>query len=1137
MHSRFVRALAAVLLISASAQSQCLDFASGFGPGANGLSGSAKALCAFDDGGGTRLYAGGTFSDLGNAAVARWNGASWTPVASGINTDQVRDLIVWNDGGGQKLYAGGAFMSINGIAAKRLAAWDGSVWAEVGGGLNGIVNSMTVHDFGSGPKLVVAGEFTLAGATTCKRAAMWDGAQWTALGSNLNGAIYGALSYNVSAGPQLFVTGAIPGVVNAWNGSSWTVVGSGLSATNSAMGLTGIALVGADLGQGPRLFAGGSMSLNGNYGHVVSWNGSTWSGVGLPSDVNAPYNVKSLAVHDFGTGPRLFAGGYFPYQAPFEVAANIAFFNASTWTRLAKGLVLTDTTQAVKDLLSFDDGTGSKLFIAGYFSSAGEYPSVNVARWGDPCQPPTITAQPQSASTKMTPTFVVNFTTSAVGAAPITYQWRKDGVPLAEQAPRVTGTTTNQLTILAWNLGDAGYYDCVASNALGSATSNTAELVIPLPPTGLPIQLTAAAVNGTQVANLPPGNTFVLARAPNVVGDDEFVFFADLSGSPSEARALCHYQNSQATLIHRSQQQAPGCEPQAVFGGLSAFTQFVAGSGGRTAFKDQLIGGTVPNGDFGIWFHDGSVTSLVAREGLPAAGCNPGETWRFFSAPVLGPGDAVAFTGVIRFNNVSTGVGLWLWDATNGPQLVARSGATAPGTSDVFKGFSLGQPVQFDAQGNLLMHGHRELPGQPQATTLWFGPPLAMQPFVQFGDPAPGFGPGATLDVIHGARRTSDGSVWFVAWVREANGNQSAAVYRWKQGILELGARRGDPGVEWDATSSFWSFTLLNANAAGDALVQIGLATACAPPCTTTAVYRLRIGAPPTLILANGQDPLVGAPAGSTLSQINHAAFSDLGEIAISCQLTYTGTGSSFVGQAAYGWTAQRGLFPIAIPGASLETSPGAYRTVSDCHMSPVHGGAGLAIGSAFTNTGRVALQLNLTSAPNGDIGIYIADFNYLQALQLGAGVNVCSGDGSGIPCPCANEGDAGEGCDNSTGLGGQLSVRGTNRVSAGDLEFDAIQMPADKSALLFQGSSLAGTGAGVPFRDGVRCVGTISKRFTVQQTRGSGTASWGPGLSTAGGWLSGTTHYFQVWYRDGAGSPCATFSNLTNALAVQFSP
>ncbi|WP_334319023.1 immunoglobulin domain-containing protein, partial [Termitidicoccus mucosus] len=71
----------------------------------------------------------------------------------------------------------------------------------------------------------------------------------------------------------------------------------------------------------------------------------------------------------------------------------------------------------------------------------------------------------------------VMFTAAATGDAPLAYQWKKDGAPLADGG-RVTGAGTAALTITALTAADAGDYTVTATNASGSATSDAAVLTI-----------------------------------------------------------------------------------------------------------------------------------------------------------------------------------------------------------------------------------------------------------------------------------------------------------------------------------------------------------------------------------------------------------------------------------------------------------------------------------------------------------------------------------------------------------------------------------------------------------------------------------------------------------------------------------
>jgi hypothetical protein len=71
----------------------------------------------------------------------------------------------------------------------------------------------------------------------------------------------------------------------------------------------------------------------------------------------------------------------------------------------------------------------------------------------------------------------VQLRVKATGTEPLEYQWRKDGVELAD-GERMSGTQSATLTIDGAELNDAGDYNVIVSNIYGSATSNTAVLTV-----------------------------------------------------------------------------------------------------------------------------------------------------------------------------------------------------------------------------------------------------------------------------------------------------------------------------------------------------------------------------------------------------------------------------------------------------------------------------------------------------------------------------------------------------------------------------------------------------------------------------------------------------------------------------------
>jgi hypothetical protein len=90
---------------------------------------------------------------------------------------------------------------------------------------------------------------------------------------------------------------------------------------------------------------------------------------------------------------------------------------------------------------------------------------------------PAITTQPANVTVLQGGT--ATFSVVAASVTPLTYQWRKDGVPLV-------GATNATLTIANVIAAHAGLYSVVISNASGSATSVVATLVL-----GTPLSITS----------------------------------------------------------------------------------------------------------------------------------------------------------------------------------------------------------------------------------------------------------------------------------------------------------------------------------------------------------------------------------------------------------------------------------------------------------------------------------------------------------------------------------------------------------------------------------------------------------------------------------------------------------------------
>ena len=315
---------------------------------------SVSSFAVFDDGTGPALYVGGLFSQAGATSVsnlARWDGTTWSDVGGGVSVSVyaawVSAMAVFDDGSGPALFVGGLFSSAGGVLAQNVAKWGGISWTSLGSGLSPSPSStpqspgafaMAVFDDGTGPALHIGGRFALAGTVPVSNLARWDGSTWSDVGGGVG-------SYTQ------------PATV-----SSFTVF---------------------DDGQGPALFVGGSFLNAGgllSVGSIARWDGSSWSspggGIGISS---YPGVIGDIAVFDDSTTPALYATGRFTTAGGLP-ASSIARWDGSSWTALGQGL--TNPNPAGGNALEvFNDGSGPGLYAGGWFGNAGATAVGNVARW------------------------------------------------------------------------------------------------------------------------------------------------------------------------------------------------------------------------------------------------------------------------------------------------------------------------------------------------------------------------------------------------------------------------------------------------------------------------------------------------------------------------------------------------------------------------------------------------------------------------------------------------------------------------------------------------------------------------------------------------------------------------------------
>jgi len=180
---------------------------------------SVNALVVHDDGSGPALFIGGNIRNIEGtpvSGVAKYQNGTWSSPGTGVSggLGRVNALIPYDDGSGTKLFAGGNFTEAGGIPADNIGAWDGAGWQRIpAGGPDTQITAMGVYDdgTGSGDSLYIGGQFVLVGGQSISRIAQYDGSAWSSLGSGLSaGQFDGAFALHVfddGQGRALFVGG------------------------------------------------------------------------------------------------------------------------------------------------------------------------------------------------------------------------------------------------------------------------------------------------------------------------------------------------------------------------------------------------------------------------------------------------------------------------------------------------------------------------------------------------------------------------------------------------------------------------------------------------------------------------------------------------------------------------------------------------------------------------------------------------------------------------------------------------------------------------------------------------------------------------------------------------------------------
>ena len=304
--------------------------------------------------------------------------------------DHVHALAVFNDGGGPALYAGGEFRTADDKTVHGLARWDGGQWRPLDVGVGGVVAAMAVFDDGDGPCLYIGGSFSTAGGVAASNIAKWDGETFAPVGGGVDNVVLALATFGDDRGTALYAGGFFNTAggqpvnrIAKWDGQNWSSLLGGVSGG----GNTRVAALHVhDDGTGSNLLVGGVFTTAGGTpaNHIARWDGQAFHplGAGIGGD-----GVFAMETFDDGSGSALFVGGAFD-SAGEIVTSCIAKWDGATWSGLGDGPGTGGLTPGVSALRAFGSESDPALYLGGFFTSVNDVPAERIARWnGESVEP------------------------------------------------------------------------------------------------------------------------------------------------------------------------------------------------------------------------------------------------------------------------------------------------------------------------------------------------------------------------------------------------------------------------------------------------------------------------------------------------------------------------------------------------------------------------------------------------------------------------------------------------------------------------------------------------------------------------------------------------------------------------------
>ncbi|MFN0011429.1 MAG: immunoglobulin domain-containing protein [Phycisphaerales bacterium] len=401
------------------------------------------------DTGGPDLVIGGTFTAppaIAGRGIARWTGTEWEPFAGGVS-GSVLAATVFNG----SLIVGGTFTAAGGVPARNIAAWNGTEWTPLGSGTSSTVVSLLALR----GTLLVGGSFGTAGGMAVQGSARWSGLHWLTEPAQPPMCINKRFApFSDTLAMMLFTHCGEPGASFVLtNGTTFQWLPQhdqtapprppGFPAT-IRYAFVPFSDASGSVAHDGALYAGGLNYLSDTSQPIIP----------IPYRIIQHYDPAS---NRWSQIPADFLGTAMPLAPTIASAVDSEFLRTAAVTAL--------------------HSDGDIIHVGGQFVSINGAPAYGYAQYRVPRRP-FITTNVASTGTLPGGSLALNIV--ADGAAPLTFQWFKDGAPLVDGASPsgsvIAGASTPALTLDGIQAADQGEYHCVVSNACGSTSSSIASV-------------------------------------------------------------------------------------------------------------------------------------------------------------------------------------------------------------------------------------------------------------------------------------------------------------------------------------------------------------------------------------------------------------------------------------------------------------------------------------------------------------------------------------------------------------------------------------------------------------------------------------------------------------------------------------